>query len=158
MLVARLNFHAGETLCLHWRGPLRVTKASNNNVYHVEDLRNGQLDEIHTLRLKFYRDDDFGEVIIMCHVLQSEAGIIVLRLPGLEDGPDGFQVLVCWKGLGTNEYTLGRPAQVAKDVLEVFDKLLKRRTTPKNYVAKALAELALSEKGMLRNALFYVLH
>lgn len=72
--------------------------------------------------------------------------MVFLRLLGLEDILDGLQVFVHWKGLETDEGTLEPLAQVAKDVPQLFEKLLKRRSAPRDLVAKARAELAPSER------------
>ena len=144
VLVARSDFHAGEKLCLRWRGPRRIKKAMNDYVYQIEDLRNGQLNDIHASRLKLFRDSDIDETAIMSHVLQSETGMVVSRLLGLEDtAENGLQVRVRWKGLGQDEDSLEPLSRVAEDVPTLFEKMLKRKSTPKNLVAKARAQLAL---------------
>lgn len=143
VLVARSDFHAGEKLCLRWRGPRRVRKALNDFVYQVEDLRNGQLDDIHASRLKLFRDREIDEKAIMSHVLQSETGMVVSRLLSLEDCPDGLHVRIRWKGLGNNEDSLEPIARVSEDVPQLFEKLLQRKSTPVDLVARARAELTL---------------
>lgn len=101
----RSDSHAGEKLFLHQRRPRRVCKGLNGYVYQVEDHRNGQLDDIHTSRLKLFRDKAIDKVPIMPHVLQSEKGMVVSRLPSLEDCSNGLHVRIRWKGLGSKEET-----------------------------------------------------
>ena len=144
VLVARSDFHAGEKLCLRWRGPRRVKKALSNYVYQVEDLRNGQLDDVHASRLKLFRDSEIDEVAIMSHVLQSETGMLVSRLMALEEHSDSLFVRIRWKGLENTEDTLEPIARVHEDVPQLFEKLLNRKSTPANLIAKARKQLALS--------------
>lgn len=75
LLVAREDLHAGEKLCLRWRCPRRVEHAINDYVYMVEDLRNGQLTEVHASRLKFSNDGSLYEKAIMPHAISSETGM-----------------------------------------------------------------------------------
>ena len=143
VLVARSDFHAGEKLCLRWRGPRQVRKALSDYVYQVEDLRNGQLDDIHASRLKLFRDSEIDRAAIMSHVLQSERRMVVSRLLSLEDLPNGLHVRIWWKGLSDAEDTLKPIARVHEDVPQLFDKLLKRKSTPVELAALAGAELDL---------------
>lgn len=41
VLAVHEEFHAGEKLCLRWRGPRRIIKTMKGCVYHVENLRKG---------------------------------------------------------------------------------------------------------------------
>lgn len=84
-----------------------------------------------------YRDDNIEKAAIISRVLQSETGMVVLRLRGLEDSPDGLQACVRWKSLGSDENTLQILVQAARAVSQLFGKLLKRRSAPKNLVDRA---------------------
>lgn len=50
VLVAREKFHAGEKLCLRWRGTRRVVNCLNEYAFRVEDLRNGNQQTVHGMR------------------------------------------------------------------------------------------------------------
>ena len=143
VLVARDEYGAGDKLLLRWRGPRRVTKALNDFVYQVEDLRTGQLDEAHASRLKFYRDDDIDTDVIMSHVLHSEIGMSVSRLMGLQEDPDGLKVIVRWKGLSNSEDSAEPLKNVYEDVPKMVKRLLLRKSIPVHLVNKARAALAL---------------
>ena len=143
VLVARSDFHAGEKLCLRWRGPRRIMKALSDFVYQVEDLRNGQLDDVHDSRLKLYRDSEIDKDAIMSHVIHSETGMVVSRLLGLEETPDGIYVRIRWKGLGTKKDTLEPIARVNEDVPVLFAKLLSRKSTPAGLAEKVRSKRAL---------------
>lgn len=80
VLVARTEFPSGEKISLRWRGPRRILRPISDYVYLVEDLRNGELSEVHISRLKFYRDADLDSESVMSHVRQSETGMPVRRL------------------------------------------------------------------------------
>lgn len=77
VLVARSEFSKGEKLCLRWRGSRRVTKAISDYVFQVEDLRNGQLEEVHISRLQFYTDKELNRKVMLSHILSSETGMSV---------------------------------------------------------------------------------
>jgi len=148
VLVAREDFHAGEKLALRWRGPRRIIKTLSDYVYQVEDLRNGQVEDIHACRLKYYRDNSLDQVAIMPHVLQSETGMPVARLMRLVDDPDGLKVQVRWRGLPTSEDTLEPFERVFEDVPDMVMRLLRRKNTPASLVTKARRALDLMEGGV----------
>lgn len=54
VFIGRSDFSKGEKLCLCWCGPRRVRKAKSDYNLQVEDLQNGQLEEVHISRLQFY--------------------------------------------------------------------------------------------------------
>lgn len=47
VLVIQSNFNASEKLAIRWRGPRCIKKAVTDYIYHVEDLQNGTLYDIH---------------------------------------------------------------------------------------------------------------
>lgn len=143
VLVARDDFTAGEKLSLRWRGPRRVVKAVSDYVFQVEDLRNGQLQEVHGTRLKFYRDSSLNTEAVMSHVVASETGMPVQRLMRLVDTDDGLMVQVRWRGLPDSEDTLEPASKVYEDVPQLFRKLLGRQSAPVDLVAKARRALRL---------------
>ena len=143
VLVAREDFFAGEKLCLRWRGPRRIIKAINDWVYQVEDLRNGDIEEAHACRLKFYRDRSLNAQVIMSHVLSSETWMPVTRLMKLIEEPNGLMVQVCWKGLPASEDTLEPLARVAEDVPQMLERLLSRKNGDPRLIAKARRAISL---------------
>lgn len=80
MLVAREDFFECKKLCHRWRGLHRVVKALSNYLFRVEDLCNGNFKEVHGLRLKFNRDSDLDQKVVMFHILSSETSLPVARL------------------------------------------------------------------------------
>lgn len=84
-MVARDNFNAGENLRLRWSGLRRRINALSNYVFKVEDLRTGDLKEIHGSRLKLYHDSSLYTAAVMSHVLCLEKGMVVQGLLGLTD-------------------------------------------------------------------------
>jgi len=143
VLLAREDFFKGEKLALRWRGPRRIIKALNDYVYQVEDLRNGQTEEAHGSRLKFYRDAELDTKVIMSHVLSSETGMPVARLLKLTDEPDGMKVIVRWKGLPHSEDSAESLEHVYEDVPQMLLRLLQRKNTPAPLAEKARRILAL---------------
>lgn len=143
VLVAREQFFEGEKLCLRWRGPRRVVKALNDYVFKVEDLRNGDHEDIHGTRLKFYTDSSLDEKVILSHVLSSETGMPVSRLLKLVDHNGDLHVLVRWKGLSKDDDTLEPLFRVYEDVPHLLVKLLNRKGTPADLRNKAHRMLGL---------------
>lgn len=143
VLVAREDFHAGEKLCLRWRGPRRVLKPVNDFVYLVEDLRDGTTSEVHITRLKFYHDASLDTNAIMSHIVSSETGMVVHRLMELVQTNDGIHVRIRWRGLPDSEDTLEPVAQVYQDVPDLLLKLLKRKNTPVHLANQLREELHL---------------
>lgn len=143
VLVAREEFFEGEKLCLRWRGPRRVLTALNDYIFRVEDLRNGNCEDIHGTRLKFYADADLDKEAIMSHVLSSETGMPVSRLLRIVEQDRKLYNWVRWKGLTTNDDTMEPLECVYEDVPKLTLKLLDGKSTPTNIRAKARAALGL---------------
>lgn len=143
VLVARSDFHAGEKLALRWRGPRRLVKALSAYIFQVEDLRNGQLDDIHGSLLTFYSDSSLNRTAIMSHVISSETDMPVARLMKLVETESGLQVQVRWKGLTNADDTLEPLCHVYKDVPKMLLRLLNRKNISRALAAKAKSELAL---------------
>lgn len=143
VLVAREDFFENEKLCLRWRGPRRVIKALNDYVFKVEDLRNGETEDIHGTRLKFYADDSLDARVILSHVLASETGMPVSRLIKLVDDDGTLCVQVRWKGLSPSDDTLEPISRVHEDVPQLFLKLLDRKNTPADLRQRVRDELGL---------------
>lgn len=107
------------------------------------DLRNGEKDNLHGTRLKFYLDDQMDTEAIIPHVLSSQTGMPVSRLMQLIDDLDGSKVLVRWKGLPTTEDSLEPINRVYQDVSKMFLRLLRRKNTPPDLAAKVRRALGL---------------
>lgn len=143
VFVALSDCQAGEKLCPCWRKSRLVCKALNDFIYQVKDSPNGQLNEIRASRLNRFRDSKMDEAAIMSHVLQSEMGMVVSRQLSLEDCTDNLYVLVRWKGPSKNEKSLESIARIFKDIQLLSEKLLQRKSTQIDPVARARAERAL---------------
>lgn len=92
VLVSREDFSACGKLALRWRGPRRIVRAVNDFVYQVEDLRNGNVEDVHATKLKFYHEASLNAEAIMPHVLSSETGMEVQRLLRLHKTGSGLIV------------------------------------------------------------------
>lgn len=112
LLREKEGFHANEKICLCFRVPRRIIKAMNDYVYHVDDLRNGLLDEIHIYPLKFYHDKSLDIDAIMFHVLKLETGLVVNCLNCITMADNGLMVRVRWRELPESEDTLELISQV----------------------------------------------
>lgn len=75
----------------------------------------------------------------MCHFSSSETGMVVQRLLRLEEVGNELCMIVRWKELLESENSVKPIANIYKDVLELFKKLLqRRRNTPAASVYKAI--------------------
>lgn len=146
VLVARDDFTAGEKLSLCWRGLRCVVRSINDHVYHIEDLRNGAVGEVHGSRLKFYHDRFLNQEAIMSHVVSSEPGMPVPHLMRLVDTDDGMMVQVCWRGLRESEDTLEPLMKVFEDVPQLLKKLLRRKNALASLVSKVGSALPLGRR------------
>lgn len=143
VLAARQNFMAGEKLRLQWRAPRRIVKAPSNYVFQVEDLRNGNLDEIHGSRLKIYHNASLNTDAIISHVISSETGMVVQQLLGLIDSSEGIKVQILWKGLPESEDADEPLQNVYEDVPALMKNLLKHKNTPAGLASKTRRALGL---------------
>lgn len=99
VLVVREEVFENEKLYLRWRGPCRVLNALNDYVFKIEDLRNGETEDLHVTRLKYYANDSLDKQVIISHVLASEIGMPLSRLMRIVDDNGNLSVHVRWKGL-----------------------------------------------------------
>lgn len=136
VLDAGEDFSVGKKWSSRWRGPRGIVKALNDYAYQVEGLRNGQLREVHGIRLWFHRDSAMNAEAIMSHVVSSETGMPVPRLIQLVDSDDWVMVQICWGGLPESEDTLEPVRKVNKDVSALFLKFLGRKNTAEYLVSK----------------------
>lgn len=138
VLADRSDFQAGPKLCLCWRGPRKVFKYLSNYIFQGEDLCNGQLEDLHSSRLKLFPDTAVNETHIMSHVLQSQTRMVVSRILSVGETPDSLFVRVCGKGFETSEDSLEPIAGVYEDVPAILERLLLHKITPSRPAAKRL--------------------
>lgn len=143
VMVEREDLFEGEKLCIRWRGPRRVIEALRDYISRLEYLRTEDCDDIHDTRLKFYQDNDLDEKFILSHVLSSETGMQVARLPRLVDQDGELFVAVRWEDLSTSDDTLEPLRHVYKDVPKLTKEMLNRKSTPATLRTQAYAALGL---------------
>lgn len=139
LLVARSDFGTGENLPIRWHGPPHVFKATNDFECQVEDLRTGSIEKELATRLKLYRDGALDTAADMSHVLQSETGMALARIIGLEEITNGLQVHVRWKGMSKEEESLEPLVWVYEDVPHMVKGLINRKDLTHHLVEKACA-------------------
>lgn len=93
-------------------------------MFCVEDLRNGRVEELKCFCFTFYRDKDLDGREIFTHVLSSETGMVVARLPRIKKTDGVLFVAVRWKGLLASDDTLEPIPRVHKDVPDLLRTLL----------------------------------
>lgn len=84
-------------------------------------------------------DSDIDEIEIMSHIIQSETGTIISLLVTLKENSNGLHDLIHWKGLEETEDTLEPIVRVSKDVPQLIENILNRKSTPANLATKARA-------------------
>lgn len=144
VLIAKDTFKSGEKLSLRWSGPRRIVGASRNHIYKVEDIRNGEKEDMHACRLRFFSNKDLNTEAVFPHVLYSERGMPVQRLMELTEAPDGIYIRVRWRGLPPADDTLEPLCRDYEDAPQLVKKLLGRKATPRALANKAKAVLDLS--------------
>lgn len=77
----------------------------------------------------------------MSHVVLSKKGMSVHRLVCLLESEDGLVVEVRWSGSPDSEDTFEPFAEVSEDVSGLLRKLLLRKNTPSDLVAKVCRAL-----------------
>lgn len=107
----------------------RIVKALSSHVDEVEDLQNGQLEEVHVSRLKFNGDADLDKTSVMPHVISSETGMQVQGSMELLMDNDDLLVRIHWRGLAASEDTLELIQQIHEDVLILLLWMLLRQTS-----------------------------
>lgn len=112
VLVARDDYRTKEKLSLSWRGPRRVVRAVNDYVYSVEDLRDGELWDVHVTRLKFYHDKTLDQLVTMSYIVNSETGMVVQCLMRLDNFDGKLMDNVRWRGIPNSGDFLEPLAQV----------------------------------------------
>lgn len=111
-------------------------------MFVIEDLRTGEKQEIHSTRLKFFRDSSINEEAVMSHVLSSETGMPVSRLMSLGEKDDrNLFVRFRWRGLPDSEDTWRPLQRINQDALRLVRLLLNRQNTPAPLRERAEAEL-----------------
>lgn len=79
----------------------------NDYVFTIEDLRNGDYENIYGTRLKFYSDASLNKKVIYSKILSSENGTPVSCLLRLhEDDKGELFVGFRWKGLSKKHDTI----------------------------------------------------
>lgn len=90
--VARKDFHVGEKLALRWRGLRRTIKTINSYVNQVENLRNGELGDVHIGCPHFHSDRSLNSESVMTQVVNFEMGMPLARLMELADKNSSLKV------------------------------------------------------------------
>lgn len=120
-----------------------MTKVLSDYVLTVEDLRNGQTEDFHGNRLKYYSNCSLDVIVIMSPVLASETEMLVGRLVPLEKRAGQLYIIVGCKFLLSTENTAEPIDFGFEDVPQLVSKLLLRKLTPADYCTEAVALLGL---------------
>lgn len=116
--VREINFECGDyvlrgilprnrnsKLCLHWKGPFRVTSCESDFIFEIEDLLTGKKEFAHGRRLRFFRNKYF-EVTeeVKEHLLYQEDELqVVESFDDIRSSNGRIEILVKWKGFSEDE-------------------------------------------------------
>jgi hypothetical protein len=101
VLVARQVSHAADKLALRWLGPHRVVNVLSDWVYSVEDLRHGELQDVHATRLRYYADSSLDvDADLIDQIAHNEQGFPVAGFKELTYSHEDkcFLLRVFWHG------------------------------------------------------------
>lgn len=92
VFVARHDFTSEEKLPLRCRGPCRLVKTINDYRFQVENLCNGQLEDVHGTRLNFENGYSLNAEVFLFNDTAYKTGMSVQRLMSLVDNDKGLMV------------------------------------------------------------------
>ena len=100
-----LRRQKGSKLALKWNGAYRVNESRQHNIFSIEDLLTGKVEEVHARRLKFFHNKDFKvtEEVKNHLMYQADELFVISRLDDLRVNKGVKQVLVAWKGFDDDE-------------------------------------------------------
>lgn len=92
-------------------------------VDQLEDLRNGELKNVHISRLNFHMDADLDSEAIMSHVLASKTAMLVQRLMKLDLEDEELKVKARWRCVPATKDAPGSLLQIHQDVPDLVQRL-----------------------------------
>lgn len=92
VLVAHIDFNAGEKLSWRLWGRHLIVKAMDDYLYHFKHMGNWTADDVHTSCLKLYYDTSLDHEAIIRHIIGSETGMDVRWQMCLAEIDDGLVV------------------------------------------------------------------
>ena len=108
MLVAKVR-QAGKSpkLMSTWSGPWRVTNASRQHVYQVQNIVDGTISTVHVARMKFYQDSSLRLTADVKETFQYPINQGEFKMEGilkLRRSTNGnYEAFVNWKGFSEAE-------------------------------------------------------
>jgi hypothetical protein len=123
VLVARKVSHAADKLTLRWLGPRRIVKVLSDSVFSVEDLRYGEVQDVHATRLRYYADNKLdADADLLDQIAHNEQGYPVAGFKELTYSNEDkcFLLRVSWHGFkevdDTYEFLVAMMADVPSKV------------------------------------------
>jgi hypothetical protein len=106
--VARQVSHAADKLTIRWLGPRRVVKVNSEWVHAVEDLRHGEVQDVHATSLRYYADEKLNvDADLINQVSHNEQGFPVAGFKELTYSNEDkcFVLRISWHGFGEADDT-----------------------------------------------------
>lgn len=128
MLVRRAQ-KSGHKLTFRWRGPRRIARVIHPVVYEVEDLVDGNVEQVHASRLLLYKESAVGKEAsgkLKGYALHTEASYETIEdLLELGEDSSGVYVRIRWAGLpDEKDFTWQEVGQLSEDAPEMLEEFL----------------------------------
>ncbi|CEP03568.1 hypothetical protein PBRA_009453 [Plasmodiophora brassicae] len=143
VLNAKAVLGPAQKLAAHWRGPYRVVRRINDQVYELEDILTSRRFEAHTQRIRRYADEDLNVTVELKQQLQqADQKLLVDDLLDcrLDRDTHELQIQVAWSGFELSEATWEPAARIAEDVPQLLPELI-RKLGDDHQHAEALSQL-----------------
>jgi hypothetical protein len=121
--------HRKDKLESKWKGPQRVIKVINDQVFEVEDLLTGNRKEVHSVRLMHFKDSEIDSNVKE-HIQFHASSYEVEKILDSRISKGQREVLVKWRGFDDREATWEPSEVIREDVpnlVEEFDNKRQKR-------------------------------
>ncbi|CEO95676.1 hypothetical protein PBRA_009684 [Plasmodiophora brassicae] len=137
-----------QKLIAQWRGPYRVVKMINDQVYELEDPLTERHFNAHSQRIRRYADADLNRTVdLKRHLQHADNQLLVDDLLDcrVDRETQELQIKVLWSGFDEAEATWEPARVIYEDVPELVQKLI-RRLGDDHPQVEALREMAPMQK------------
>jgi hypothetical protein len=113
--------HRKDKLESKWKGPQKITKVINDQVFEVEDLLTGNRKEVHYVRLKHFEDSEIDSNVKE-HIQFHTSSYEVEKILSSRISKGQQEVLVQWRGFSIEEATWEPSEVIKEDVPELYER------------------------------------
>jgi hypothetical protein len=132
------NFHLGDFVLVatvhrkdklesKWKGPQRITKVINDQIFEVENLLSGDRKEVHSTRLMYFEDSKIDSQVKE-HIQFHSSNYEVETILDFRSSKGQEELLVKWRGFDEREATWEPLEVIRDDVPELNDAFRRRKS------------------------------